>query len=88
VAFAVYIYGDSMAPRFEPGNLLYIDPTKPVNSGAYVIVELKNQTGIVGRYVSSDGKQVVLDQLIPTQRHQFERDVIVTMSRVVAVGEL
>ncbi|MDX1401067.1 MAG: S24 family peptidase, partial [Kiloniellales bacterium] len=39
-AFALYVMGDSMAPRHEAGDLIYIDPHRPVKEGDYVVIEL------------------------------------------------
>ena len=39
-AFALYVIGDSMAPRYEAGDLIYLDPNRPVRDGDYVVIEL------------------------------------------------
>lgn len=38
-AFALYVQGDSMSPRFEPGSLIYIHPGRPPAPGNDVVVE-------------------------------------------------
>lgn len=40
--FALYVIGDSMAPKFEEGALIYAGSTKPAKIGDYVVVELHN----------------------------------------------
>jgi phage repressor protein C with HTH and peptisase S24 domain len=45
-AYAVEIVGDSMAPRFEPGERAFVSPRSPVRIGDDVIVQLR--AGTVG----------------------------------------
>lgn len=40
-AYAVTIIGDSMSPRFEPGEMAFVSPKAPVNPGDDVIVQLR-----------------------------------------------
>lgn len=40
--YALYISGDSMAPRFEQGELVYVDPRRPPAIGDDVIVQLRD----------------------------------------------
>lgn len=41
-AYAVTIVGDSMAPRFEPGERAFVSPRAPASIGDDVIVQLKD----------------------------------------------
>lgn len=38
--FALYVTGDSMEPRYRPGDLVYVNPTRPPRAGDDVVVEL------------------------------------------------
>jgi phage repressor protein C with HTH and peptisase S24 domain len=38
--FAVYVHGDSMSPRFESGDLVFVNPSRPPTPGCDVIVEM------------------------------------------------
>lgn len=40
-AFAIYVVGDSMSPRFEEGELLFINPHRPARPGDDVLIEMK-----------------------------------------------
>jgi len=42
-AYAVYIVGDSMEPRYYSGELAHIHPGKPVTIGAFVLVQRRHQ---------------------------------------------
>lgn len=37
--FGVFMHDETMAPRYEPGDLLYIDPTKPPAPGCDILIE-------------------------------------------------
>ena len=39
-AYAIYVYDDEMAPRYEAGDILYIHPGKPIKEGHYVCVKI------------------------------------------------
>ncbi|MBB6306257.1 S24 family peptidase [Xanthobacter tagetidis] len=71
-AYAVYHTGESMLPRYEPGDLLTIHPTLPVKRGDYVLVQIKGEDGdppygYVKRFVSKNAKELVLEQLNPPE---------------------
>lgn len=38
-AYALYVEGDSMSPRFEPGDLVFIHPHRKPLSGDYVVIQ-------------------------------------------------
>lgn len=42
-AFCVRVRGASMAPRFEDGDLIFVDPNRPTKVGDDVLVEMKPQ---------------------------------------------
>lgn len=45
LAYAVEIVGESMAPRFEPGERVFVSPKSPVRPGDDVIVQLIDPNG-------------------------------------------
>jgi phage repressor protein C with HTH and peptisase S24 domain len=44
-SYALRIVGDSMAPRFKPGELVTVSPRAPIGIGDDVIVQLRGQEG-------------------------------------------
>jgi phage repressor protein C with HTH and peptisase S24 domain len=38
-AYALYVEGESMSPRFEPGDLVFIHPHRKALSGDYVVIQ-------------------------------------------------
>src|SRR5215470_4574248 len=62
-AYAIYMVGDSMLPRYEPGWILHVNPFKPARPGRDVVLYLKNGTVVVKQFVRSSGDDFVLHQL-------------------------
>lgn len=66
-SFALRVVGDSMAPLFQPGDLLVVDPDVAVESGDYVIAKIKNGSGENGeatfKQFIRDGNSVYLKPL-------------------------
>jgi hypothetical protein len=50
--YAIYFRGDSMAPRYEPGELAYVDPRRAPSAMSYVILQLRAPDG-------NDGERIV-----------------------------
>lgn len=44
-AYAIYFHGNSMAPRYEPGEIAYVDPKRPPGRLDYVVVQLRRPDG-------------------------------------------
>lgn len=69
-AYAVYMHGESMEPVFRPGDIIFIDPSRPVISGDDVLVQIKGDVGdppyaYVKRFVERKSGQLVLRQYNP-----------------------
>jgi len=70
-AYAVYMVGDSMSPRYEPGWLLYVHPFKPPTRGRAVVVTLRDDVVLVKEWVSQDAATLTLRQLNPEEELRF-----------------
>lgn len=69
-AYALYIMGDSQSPRFEPGELIYVNPHRPAAPGDDVVVQLIDEEGctncaLVKRMVRRTADAVILRQFNP-----------------------
>lgn len=66
-AFAVKLAGDSMQPRFEPGDVAVIYPSKPPRNGGVVIAKLREEHGgdVMFKLYSSAGGAVTLTSYNP-----------------------
>lgn len=92
--YAIYFHGESMIPRFEPGEVGIVDPARPVRSGDYVLVQLNNGeedsvcTVLVKRLVHFNAKRVVLEQFNPAVRFTVPRTRITRIHRILPQTDL
>lgn len=92
-AYAVYISGTSMEPRYYAGEAAFIHPGKPVTVGAFVLVQLKPQAdgdapkAVLKRLVKRSGARVVLEQFSPHKVFELKTEEIQTIHRVVGSVE-
>jgi phage repressor protein C with HTH and peptisase S24 domain len=91
-AYAAYVVGASMEPRYHPGELVHIHPGKPLTIGAYVLVQRRGKDGeaplaVIKRLVKRSGAKIVLEQFNPHKTFEIRADDIVSIHRVVGSGE-
>lgn len=70
-AYAVYVHGDSMAPRFKHGELVYVDPHRPVTPGDDVVVQLNDGHGYIKELVRRTARTVLCRQHNPDGEIEF-----------------
>src|SRR5690606_35560631 len=70
-AFALYVTGDSMEPRYFAGEVIYVNPNRPVTPGSFVVVELKDHRGFVKRLLRRTEKAVLVEQYNPPKRLEY-----------------
>ncbi len=64
-AFAVYITGDSMAPKYKDGDLAYVHPNRPVTKGRYALIETKDHRGLIKQFMRWQDDTLVIWQHNP-----------------------
>lgn len=95
-AYTLYIAGDSQSPRFEPGDLIYVNPKRPPNIGDDVVVQLVEPDGDGERVVSALIKRlrrrtaahVELEQFNPPRLITVPADRVRAIHRVMSLSEL
>lgn len=75
-AYAIYMVGDSMEPRYEPGWLLHINPFKPPTRGRDVVVYKEGQAVLIKQFVGWEGDTLVLRQLNPADTLRIPRNEV------------
>lgn len=75
-AYAIYMVGDSMEPRYEPGWLLHVNPFKPPTRGRDVVVYKEGQAVLIKQFVGWEGDVLVLRQLNPPDTLRIPREQV------------
>src|SRR5262249_8296584 len=75
-AYAIYMVGDSMEPRYEPGWLLHVNPFKPPVRGRDVVVYKHGQAVLIKTFIGWEGDTLVLRQLNPPDTLRIPRDEV------------
>ena len=72
-AFAVYVTGSSMSPKYEDGDLVYVHPNRPVKRGRYYLIETSDNNAYIKRFEQWDGDTLVATQHNPAKELRFEK---------------
>ena len=91
-AYAVYVVGASMEPRYHPGEVVHIHPGRPVDVGAYVLVQRRGKQGepplaVIKRLAKRTASKITLEQFNPPRTFDIKAADIVSVHRVVGSGE-
>jgi phage repressor protein C with HTH and peptisase S24 domain len=95
--YALYFRGVSMAPRYEPGELGYVDPRRPPTTGDYVVAQLRQPDHEDGeriflvmakRLVRQTAKFYEFEQFNPPLVFQIERSRVAHLHRIIPWDEL
>ena len=92
-AYAVYTTGDSMEPRYQHGELLLVNPSKPVTKGCYVVAQLTpaqdggDRSYLVKQFVRRSAEKLVLSQFQPEKQLTFPAQRVIAVHRIVGTAE-
>ena len=75
-AYAIYMVGDSMEPRYQQGWLLHVNPFKPPTRGRDVVVYKQGQAVLIKQFVGWEGDTLVLRQFNPPDTLRIPRDQV------------
>lgn len=88
-AYAVYMVGESMQPRYFPGEILFVHPHKPIRQGDFVVIQLAPEAEggdmeyLVKGYIRQDAKRLQVQEYTPKAR-QFD----IPSGRVLAIHRI
>ena len=91
-AYAVRVVGESMEPRYQAGETVYIHPRMPVRRGDYVLVQVTEDgnheavMGYIKRLVQIDDKRIIVEQLNPEKELSFPRSRVKSVHKIVLAG--
>lgn len=92
-AYALRTRGESMVPRFFPGELVYVHPHKAVKSGDHVVVQTQRFEGSgtetwIKRFDADDEQSIYAAQYNPEGRVTFRKSNVLYVHRVLRPDEL
>ncbi|SKA20220.1 LexA family transcriptional regulator [Consotaella salsifontis] len=90
-AYGVYVDGESMTPRYMPGELVHVHPNRPPRRGDDVVVQVACDDmehggapwGFIKRFEGFSGSKLVLFQYNPAMTLEFDRDDVVSVHTIV-----
>lgn len=82
-AFAVFVTGDSMEPKYKNQDLAYIHPTLRPLPGRYVLIETIARGSFIKRFESWRKDKLVVRQYNPEKNLYFERQEIRSLMTVI-----
>ena len=92
--YAIYFHGESMLPRFRPGEIGLVDPQRPVRPGDDVVVQLRADESdevtsvLVKELVRSSAKELTLLQHNPALTFTLDRKAVVRIHRIIPQTDL
>ena len=86
-AYAIYMVGDSMEPRYLAGWLLHVNPFKPPTRGRDVVVYKNDQAVLIKQFVSWSDDTLVLHQFNPDAELRIPRGEVAECHLVVGVDQ-
>jgi phage repressor protein C with HTH and peptisase S24 domain len=90
-AYAVFVDGESMVPRYDPRDTVWVHPSRPAKPGEDVIVQIRAKNegdpphGFIKKFDGWAGNKLRLSQFNPPKAITFDRDEVVSVHPVVFV---
>jgi len=76
-----------MEPRYLSGEIVQVNPNRPLTPGCFVVVELTDGRGMIKQFIKQDDRRVVLRQFRPEQELVIERTEVARICRIVGSTE-
>ncbi len=86
--FALYVEGESMEPRYFAGEVLYVNPNRPITRNCFVAVELADGQGMIKQFLRRSDEHVVLHQFNPPKDIRVAVENVKRIYRITGASEL
>lgn len=86
--FALYVEGESMEPRYFAGEVLYVNPNRPITRNCFVAVELADGQGMIKQFLRRSDEHVVLHQFNPPKDIRLPVQDVKRIYRITGASEL
>lgn len=92
-AYSLFVEGDSMSPRFEHGELIFIRADRKARVGDDVVVLLKNgehedHESFIAKLLKLGSDQIVIGKLNPAAEITLDRTKVQAIHKVLTMGDL
>lgn len=86
--YALLVSGDMMVPRYEAGEIIFVDPTRRIRSDDYVVVQIRSDKtnslqAFIGKLVRYGQEEVMIRHLNPDLALHFPHKQIVSVGLIV-----
>ncbi|CAN7394249.1 S24 family peptidase [Neorhizobium sp. LjRoot104] len=90
-AYAVQVSGDSMSPRYEDGEVCFVDPLRRVKKGDYVIAQIRVEENgpllaYVKKFIRHNAAELVLSQFNPEKELRFPSNQVHSVHYIAMAG--
>lgn len=91
-AYAVYVVGESMDPRYRAGAIAYVNPGLPVVHRDGVVVQIRDPEdpetphAYVKEFVSMDNRRLRVRQFNPPKEIEFPKEQVVSIHKIILAG--
>jgi phage repressor protein C with HTH and peptisase S24 domain len=86
-AFALYVDGESMEPRYYAGEVIYVNPNRPLTRGCFVAVEMADRLALIKQFIRRNDEHLVLAQLNPPKEIRLPIAQVKRIYRITGSGE-
>lgn len=92
--YALWVVNDSMSPKYEQGERIYVDPHRIPAVGDYVVLDLKSKIegesgpGYIKRLAKRTPTKIVVKQFNPEKELEFDIREVKALHRVIPTDEL
>ena len=86
-ALALYMDGDVMEPRYYAGEVLYVNPNRPLTKNCFVAVELADGQGLIRQFLRRNEDEVVLRQFNPAKDVHLKAGNVRKIVRITGAAE-
>lgn len=86
--YAIFMKGDSMAPRYEHGEIVYVHPDRPMRNGSYVLAGYPDNRILLRQLVSRTEAVVILRRFNPQRDERHPPESFAFMHHVLSLNEL
>lgn len=84
--FALQVQDESMTPRYEPGEVIYLAPNRWPARGKYLVLETNDGNGLLKQFLRRETDRVILRQFNPDQELVILNDNIRAVHTVIGAG--